>query len=175
MLTVFHSETVDEAPLETQQDEPDGEEQRQEWFRSMWEGKQSENSEEPDREEAALPDTEQPQEDAGDEGDFGDDFDEFNEGGEDEDFGDFDEADSTPLASDQQQQPSISQSAPPDALAGLVSCHFSFSGLHDSYLLRKERTVADVIAPRTALAQSLWPDQRGDARSDCALHQCSVP
>ncbi|KAI7658674.1 hypothetical protein KC319_g9183 [Hortaea werneckii] len=132
------SETVDEAPLETQQDEPDGEEQRQEWFRSMWEGKQSENSEEPDREEAALPDTEQRQEDAGDEGDFGDDFDEFNEGGEDEDFGDFDEADSTPLASDQQQQPSISQSAPPDALAGLPSLNLSG--------LTKEET-QEAIAP----------------------------
>ena len=96
MLTVIHSETVDETPLEIQQAEPDGDEQRQEWFRSMWEGKQTETSAEPDQEAAALPDTEQQQEDAGDEGDFGDDFDEFNEGGEDEDFGDFDEADSTP-------------------------------------------------------------------------------
>jgi len=104
----------------------------------MWEGKQSENSEEPDQEEAALPDTEQPQEDAGDEDDFGDDFDEFNEGGEDEDFGDFDEADSTPLASDQQQQPSISQSAPPDALAGLPSLNLSG--------LTKEET-QEAIAP----------------------------
>ena len=136
-LTVFQSEAIDETPLETQQDEPDGEEQRQEWFRSMWEGKQTEHSEEPDQEEAALPDTEQHQEDAGDDGDFGDDFDEFNEGGEDEDFGDFDEADSTPLASDQQQQPSISQSAPPDALAGLVSSHFHLPGLHDAYLFGK--------------------------------------
>jgi len=104
----------------------------------MWEGKQAEHSEELDQEEAALPDTEQQQEDAGDEGDFGDDFDEFNEGGEDEDFGDFDEADSTPLASDQQQQPSISQSAPPDALAGLPSLNLSG--------LTKEQT-QEAIAP----------------------------
>lgn len=82
-------------------------EDRQAWFRSMWEGK-SQDEPAPHAESSN---------DADDDDDFGDDFDEFAEGEGDDDFGDFDEA--TPTSA-----PALeSQPAPPSAsiLAGLVS------------------------------------------------------
>lgn len=93
-------------------------EDRQAWFRSMWEGKQEDDTptqETPQTTQSNIPDDDA--EDADD--DFGDDFDEFAEGGEDDDFGDFDEP-TTPAPVPEQQPQSYSL---PDALAGLVSSH----------------------------------------------------
>ena len=81
---------------------------RQAWFRSMWEGKSKD--EPPPQEESSN--------DADDDDDFGDDFDEFAEGGGDDDFGDFDEATPTPAAPESEPQPTAPSIS---VLAGLVS------------------------------------------------------
>jgi hypothetical protein len=106
---------------ESVSDEADPE-QRQAWFRSMWESGG-------DATETRLEQDSAANDDKADDDDLGDDFDDFNEGGDD-DFGDFDEADdqeredddddqATPLA----QKPA-SSAVPPDILAGLVSSDF---------------------------------------------------
>lgn len=107
VLTDFvHSDQVEQDP-----------DNRQAWFRSMWEGNQdqqetptqaSTNMDADSQGDAAedVPD---------DEDDFGDDFDDFAEGGEDDDFGDFDES-ATPAPVPETQTYSL-----PDSLAGLVS------------------------------------------------------
>ncbi|CAK1356810.1 hypothetical protein CB0940_11984 [Cercospora beticola] len=90
-------------------------ENRQAWFRSMWEGNQDQQetpTQASTKMDANL------QEDAAedvpdDEDDFGDDFDDFAEGGEDDDFGDFDEP-ATPAPVPETQTYSL-----PDSLAGL--------------------------------------------------------
>lgn len=94
--------------------EPLDPEERQAWFREMWEGDGKELTERQQLEE------EKADEDDAEDDDFGDDFDEFAEGGEGEDFGDFDDADATPMPQASQQQ-ATSQPAAPDILAGLVS------------------------------------------------------
>lgn len=76
-----------------------GEDDRQSFFREMWEGKQKGDDEEEELEEEPEA--------------MGDDFDDFAEEGDD--FGDFDEADETPLP-----QPEPQQAELPDVLAGLV-------------------------------------------------------
>ena len=71
----------------------DGEEDRQQWFRSMWEGSTQamEVTNQPvTTKESAADDDEEVEEEEEDA--FGDDFDDFAEGDEDEDFGGFDEA-----------------------------------------------------------------------------------
>lgn len=92
-------------------------EDRQAWFRSMWEAKEEE-----DVPPAETEDNEQNDE-ADDNDDFGDDFDDFAEGGEDDDFGDFDDEPTTPgvIEANVPEQP-LSYSLP-EQLAGLVSSH----------------------------------------------------
>ncbi|KAK5121146.1 hypothetical protein LTR85_005630 [Meristemomyces frigidus] len=95
-------------------DQPVDEEQRQEWFRSMWEGK-------PDD---AHPEADEPEEPAEAEDDaFGDDFDDFNEGDGDDDFGDFDEAEEAEETAEEPTPPA--QPAAPDILAGLPPLNLS--------------------------------------------------
>ena len=83
-------------------------EERQAWFRDMWEGDAK-------KEEAESGKVEE-------EDGFGDDFDDFNEGGggDDDDFGDFDEAEEEEDAAPTEAPPppEVKQ---PDILAGLVS------------------------------------------------------
>lgn len=98
-----------------QDNQPVDEEQRQAWFRSMWEGKPAEAG--PD---AAVADEQATQ--ADDDDAFGDDFDDFNEGDGDDDFGDFDEAGEEEAAETTAEQPAPAAQPPaPDPLAGLVS------------------------------------------------------
>lgn len=114
-------------PAQVEQDPED----RQAWFRSMWEAKAADpppsphqttphdniedHHEEQDNAAAVVDDDD-------DEDDFGDDFDDFAEGADgDDDFGDFDQADHTPapLPLPETQH---SQSAPlPSALSHFVS------------------------------------------------------
>lgn len=90
-------------------------EDRQAWFRSMWEGNPSDAPAEREETVNEVDDAENAEEDD----DFGDDFDDFAEGGGDDDFGDFDEAEETPAAAaPQETQPTPSTAS---ILAGLVS------------------------------------------------------
>jgi hypothetical protein len=70
-----------------------GTEERQEWFRSMWDNDKTN--------EAIQPES------TDDNKDFGDDFDDFAEEGGDDDFGDFDEAEEATPA------PSVVETRPP--------------------------------------------------------------
>ncbi|KAF2211639.1 hypothetical protein CERZMDRAFT_42677 [Cercospora zeae-maydis SCOH1-5] len=92
-------------------------ENRQEWFRSMWEGSQEQTPTQASTQvDATLPGDaadDVPDDGDDDDDDFGDDFDDFAEGGEDDDFGDFDEP-ATPAPLPETQTYSL-----PDALAGL--------------------------------------------------------
>ena len=97
-------------------------EQRQAWFRSMWEGGQDQL---PERTRHAQAETvtqpEESQEDANEDDGFGDDFDEeFQEGGED-DFGDFDAAEEAEDPSEPQPAQLSQQSRVPSILSSLVS------------------------------------------------------
>ncbi|KAK6392615.1 hypothetical protein LTR65_003388 [Meristemomyces frigidus] len=105
-------------------DQPVDEEQRQAWFRSMWEEEKGErNAAPPDEAALAQPEEEEAGQ-ADDDDAFGDDFDDFNEGGggDDDDFGDFDEAEAAveeePAA---EEPPPAAQPVAPDVLAGLVT------------------------------------------------------
>lgn len=94
--------------------DPEDEDGRQEWFRSMWEGGGG-------REQVGQPEADitQEAEDEQEDDDFGDDFDDFAEGDGDEDFGDFDQPQASPPS--QPPQPSILSHTVPDVLADLVS------------------------------------------------------
>lgn len=79
-------------------------EDRQAWFRNMWEGKRDEPQ--PPIDGAPPVDHDDEEED---DDDVGDDFEAFVEEGGDDDFGDFDEADETPMP---EPQPSTAPSEP---------------------------------------------------------------
>lgn len=109
MLTKDSGQSVPEASRGRSHVEQDPED-RQAWFRSMWEGKPQD---EPPPQEGSSNDADD------DDDDFGDDFDDFAEGGGDDDFGDFDDATTTPSAAPEPQpQPTAPSSS---VLAGLVS------------------------------------------------------
>lgn len=82
---------------------------RQAWFRSMWEGKAEQ---EPAR-------SDEQSHDADEDDDFDEDFDDFAEEGEEDDFGDFDEATPTPAP--------VTESQPVTSLQSI------FSSLVSSY------------------------------------------
>lgn len=124
---------------------PVSEEDRQAWFRSMWEGDGSKDAgpagTEISDEEAKDEKPKNDDDDDDDDDDLGDDFDDFAEGqeGGDDDFGDFDDADETPMAPEPKAQPPP-QPQLPDALAGLVSSAHNQANpinmtLHLSYLI----------------------------------------
>ena len=83
MLTLRSGQSISESPQGGPHIEQDPDD-RQAWFRSMWEGK-------PQPEPPQLDGTSNDADDDDDDDGFGDDFDEFAEEGGDEDFGDFDE------------------------------------------------------------------------------------
>ena len=117
MLTESYSSGVEQDP-----------EDRQAWFRSMWEAKKEEDIPAEGTEENG-----EEHDDANDDDDFGDDFDDFAEGGEDDDFGDFDDEPTTPgvVTANVPEQP-LSYSLP-EHLAGLVSSHQIYRPSHQSH------------------------------------------
>lgn len=100
-------------------------EDRQAWFRSMWEAQGEEDA----HKQAAPLQTEKNDGQTGgadDHDDFGDDFDDFAEGGDDDDFGDFDNEPTTPGDVDGDIPDQSVSYALPDTLAGLVSSHVTY-------------------------------------------------
>ncbi|KAK4504047.1 hypothetical protein PRZ48_004962 [Zasmidium cellare] len=116
---------------------------RQAWFRSMWEGKSKD--EPPPQEESSN--------DADDDDDFGDDFDEFAEGGGDDDFGDFDEATPTPAAPESEPQPTAPSIS---VLAGLPPLDLKLD-LSASELQDLTTPYLDAIFPDSATPPSSIP------------------
>lgn len=120
---------------------PVSEEERQAWFRSMWEGgKEGAPADKEEEVEAEEADDEKTNDD---DDDFGDDFDDFaegQEGGDDDDFGDFDE---TPMAAEPTPQQQPQQPQLPDALAGLVSsCTYPDHSIPNNSINTKRQKVS---------------------------------
>ncbi|OQO11866.1 hypothetical protein B0A48_03593 [Cryoendolithus antarcticus] len=141
-------------------------EERQEWFRSMWEGKPNGELEtgKPDEEE----DEEQEQEEEND-------FDDFAEEGDD-DFGDFDEADQTPMPAETQRQAQPPAPAP-NPLAHLPPLDFS----SPSSLKASSSPYLDMIFPPSPPAtppteqDSTPPTAFLSPRSESLWHQLLSP
>ncbi|KAI5359369.1 hypothetical protein Slin14017_G102710 [Septoria linicola] len=127
-------------------------EDRQAWFRSMWEGKHEDDTptqETPQTTQNDIPDDDAEDDDAG----FGDDFDDFAEGGEDDDFGDFDEPTTPAPVPEQRPQPY----SLPDALAGLPPLDLK-PDLEGSELQETISPYLDLIFPDSpALPSSIPP------------------
>ena len=96
-------------------------EQRQAWFRTMWESEPQEKA----TQQEALQGRQDAADDAADDDDFGEEFDEFAEGGTDEDFGDMEFGEAEEVMTPTPAEPSAPEShhTTPTAsiLAGLVS------------------------------------------------------
>lgn len=136
------------------------EEERQTWFRNMWEGKEEQ------QEQTAQPSESEPdavaatdENEFNDDDEFGDDFDDFAEGQEaDDDFGDFDEADETPMAA---EPPSPAKTQQPGLLDGLPSLNLTTPTDIDSSI----QPYLDLIFPdtKTTPTQSAPSDITGAA------------